>query len=101
MPDTEDKRGFLRLPIDCKLSYSVVGGNHQFEGKVINLSSTGILFASSEAIEVGNLITLVITTSQTNTPPMHATVKVERVTNNQGHYEIACTIRKKPINVSV
>ena len=88
-----DKRDFLRIPIDCSLKFSAVDDNREFEGKLVNLSSSGILFTSSVRVEVGSLIALVITASHTNTPPMHATVKVERVTGNQTQYEIACIIQ--------
>jgi hypothetical protein len=88
-----EKRDFLRMPIDCNLSYSVVGGDREIEGKVINLSSKGILFISKQKLEVGSLLTLVLTASH-NTPPMHATVKVTRVVSNPVQYEIACIIRK-------
>jgi hypothetical protein len=91
----DEKRDFLRMPIDCNLSYSVVGEQRDFQGKVINLSSMGVLFASKQRLEVGSLLTLVLTPSQGNTPPMHATVKVTRVVSNQVQYEIACIIRTK------
>ena len=88
-----EKRDFLRMPIDCNLSFSVVGDDREFQGKVINLSSTGILFTSKQKLEVDSLLTLVLTASQTNTPPMHATVKVTRIISNRVQYEIACIIR--------
>jgi len=90
-----EKRDFMRMPIDCRLQFSVVGDERDFEGKVINLSSKGILFTSRQKLEVGNLLTLVLTASQTDTPPMHATVKVTRVINNRVNYEVACIIRRK------
>ena len=89
-----EKRDFLRMPIDCDLRYSVVGDDREMKGKVINLSSKGILFISKQKLEVGSLLTLVLTASH-NTPPMHATVKVTRVVSHQVQYEIACIIRKK------
>ena len=81
------------MPIDCHLSYSVVGDERDFEGKVINLSSEGILFTSKQKLEVGSLLTLVLTASQNKARPMHATVKVTRVVSNRVQYEIACIIR--------
>ena len=95
MSDSPEKRNFLRMPIDCRLGFSVIGDERDFEGKVINLSSTGILFTSKQKLEVGNLLTMVLTASHTDTPPMHATVKVTRVINNRVHYEVACIIRRK------
>jgi hypothetical protein len=92
---SNDKRDFLRMPIDCNLSYSVVGEQREFQGKVINLSSRGVLFTSQQRLEVGSLLTLVLTPSRSNTPPMHATVKVTRVVSNRVQYEVACIIRRK------
>jgi len=90
-----EKRDFKRMPIDCRMQFSVVGDDREFQGKVINLSNKGILFTSRQRLEVGNLLTLVLTASQTDTPPMHATVKVTRVVNNRVHYEVAAIIRRK------
>ena len=81
------------MPIDCHLSYCVVGDDRDFEGKVINLSDKGILFTSKQKLEVGSLLSLVLTASQTETPPMHATVKVTRVISNRVQYEVAGIIR--------
>ena len=91
---SHEKRDFLRMPIDCNLKYSVVGDDREIEGKVINLSSNGILFTSKQKFEVGSLLTMVLTANH-NTAPMHATVKVTRVVSNGVQHEIACIIRKK------
>ena len=90
-----EKRDFLRMPIDCSLKFSVVGDEREYQGNVINMSNAGILFTSRQKLEVGNLLSMVLTASQTETPPMHATVKVERALNKRVHYEIACTFRRK------
>jgi hypothetical protein len=90
-----EKRNFPRMPIDCDLRYSVVGDERDFEGKVINLSSKGILFTTRQKLEVGSLLTLVLTANKAKTPPMHATVKVTRVINQRVRYEVACIIRTK------
>jgi hypothetical protein len=92
---THEKRDFLRMPIDCNLSYSSVGDKREFQGEVINLSSMGILFTSKQRLEAGSLLTLVLTPSRSNTPPMHVTVKVTRVISNRMQYEVACTIDNK------
>jgi len=83
------------MPIDCDLRYSVVGDDRDFEGKVINLSDKGILFTSRQELEVGSLLTLVLTANKGEAPPMHATVKVTRVIDQRVQYEIACIIRTK------
>jgi hypothetical protein len=91
----DEKRDFLRMPIDCSLTFSAVGDEREFKGKVINMSQNGILFTSRQRLEVGTLLSLVLTEAGADTPPMHATVKVERVINNRVQYEVACTFRRK------
>ena len=95
MTNYNEKRNFPRMPIDCDLRYSVVGDDRDIEGKVINLSDKGILFTSKQKLEVGSLLTLVLTANKAKTPPMHATVKVTRVINQRVQYEVACIIRTK------
>ena len=91
----DEKRDFLRMPIDCSLTFSAVGEEREFRGKVINMSQNGILFTSRQRLEVGKLLTMVLTSAGADTPPMHATVRVERVISNQVQYEVACTFRRK------
>ena len=93
MIDYAEKRDFLRMPIDCELSFAVKGSTKQFQGNVINLSSKGILFTSSEKFEEGTQLDIVLTPSNSITPPMEATVAVSRVTDNDVLFEIACEIQ--------
>ena len=88
-----EKRDFRRMPIDCSLHVSVVSDNREFDAKVINLSARGILFASRHKLEVGDLLSLVLTAT-TDDPPMHATVRVTRVVYNDVEFEVACIIRR-------
>ncbi len=89
-----EKRDLLRMPIDCQLSYSHRGGERNYSGHVINLSGKGILFTSSRDIAVGTILEIVLTPSKAETEPMHASVVVARVINNDVLYEIACEIEK-------
>ncbi len=92
MIDYAEKRDFLRMPIDCELNFCESGGSKQYQGNVINLSSKGILFTSSEKFEPGASLEIVLTPSNSITPPMEATVTVSRVVDNDVMFEIACEI---------
>ncbi len=94
MIDYAEKRDFLRMPIDCELSFSVEGSSKQYQGNVINLSSKGILFTSSEKFESGTTLQIVLTPSNSTTSPMEAEVVVARVSSNEVLFEIACEIRE-------
>ena len=92
MIDYAEKRDFLRMPIDCELNFSEAGSAKQHSGNVINLSSKGILFTSSEKFDPGARLEIILTPSNSDTPPMEATVVVMRVTDNDVLFEIACEI---------
>ncbi len=92
MSDFGEKRDFLRMAIDCQFSFCERGGQKVFNGHVINLSSKGILFTSSEQFSEGTHIEIVLTPSNSLTPPMEASVVVARVTDNDSIYELACEI---------
>ena len=94
MVNYDEKRDFLRMPIDCSLVFNVVNDDRRHNAKVVNLSSKGILFTSRQRLEAGSLLNIVLTASHSDTPPMHATVEVARVTSNRVLYEVACEIRE-------
>ncbi|MDH3635090.1 MAG: PilZ domain-containing protein [Gammaproteobacteria bacterium] len=93
MIDYAEKRDFLRMPIDCEMSFSKTGSTRQYTGSVINLSSKGILFTSNEGFDEGTVLKITLTPSNSDTPPMEATAVVTRVTDNEVLFEIACEIK--------
>ena len=54
----------------------------------------GILFTSTDNIDDGIVLDIVLTPSNSLTPPMEASVIVTRVTDNNAVYEIACEIEE-------
>lgn len=94
MIDYAEKRDFLRMPIDCKLSFTDAGSSKQYQGNVMNLSSRGILFTSNTEFEAGAKLEITLTPSNSITPPMEAMVVVMRVVNKDALFEIACEIEE-------
>ena len=94
MIDYAEKRDFLRMPIDCEMSFAVEGSTKQFQGSVINLSSKGILFTSNENFEPGTTLEIILTPSNSTTAPMQATAVVARVSSNEVLFEVACEIKE-------
>ncbi len=82
------------MAIDCGFNFSKPGEAQSFSGHVINLSSKGILFTSSEKFEIETVLEIVLTPSNSLTPPMEALVVVTRITDNQAIYELACEIKE-------
>jgi hypothetical protein len=92
MNNFAEKRDFLRMAIDCLLSFSRKGDNQSFKGHVVNLSSKGILFTSKAEFEAGDQLEIVLTPTNSLTSPMQASVVVSRATFNDSVYELACEI---------
>lgn len=92
MNEFAEKRDFQRMALDCEFSFRKPSDNRQYTGQVINLSSKGILFNSSETCEVDTPLEILLTPSNSITPPMEVSAVVSRITNNQSIYEIACEI---------
>ena len=92
MVDHSEKRDFMRMPIDCMLSFKQQGKQENYSGNVVNLSSKGILFTSENEFQTGENLEIVLTPSNSLTPPMEATATVSRVTNTGEVFEIACEI---------
>ena len=94
MNDYAEKRDFQRMVIDSVLSFSIKGESKSYDGNVINLSSKGILFTSTGILKEGSGLSIVLTPSNSITPPMLVDAVVTRVIDNESMYEIACTIDK-------
>ena len=92
MSNFAEKRDFMRMAIDCLLSFSRRGEQQSFEGHVVNLSSKGILFTAIDQFEKGDQLEIVLTPTNSSTSPMEALVVVSRVTFNDEVYELACEI---------
>ena len=92
MNNFAEKRDFLRMAIDCLLSFSKKGDKQSFEGHVVNLSSKGILFTSVNEFAEADQLEIVLTPTNSLTSPMKASVVISRVTFNDSVYELACEI---------
>ncbi len=92
MRQFSERRDFLRMPIDCELSFSLLDSPGSYQGRVVNLSNGGILFTTENAVGAGARLEIELTPANSITPPMRARVTVSRVEARGGIYEIACKI---------
>jgi hypothetical protein len=94
MSEYSEKRDFQRLAIDCELSFTVGQDEQKYEGNVINLSSKGILFTCESSFDENTNLDIVLTPSNSITPPLHASITVNRSSNNGSVFELACKINE-------
>ena len=95
MANFAEKRDFLRMAIDCLLSFSRKGEQQSYQGHVVNLSSKGILFTSRDQFEEGDQLDLVLTPTNSTTSPMLTSVVVIRATFNDSVYALSCEILER------
>ena len=94
--DSDEKRDFPRMSIDCGVEYSLKKTGDTFQGSAINLSSTGILFSTDHKLTQDDLVTIKVP-SDKPISVLRAVVKVLRVKpgNDDGELHIACEIVEK------
>jgi hypothetical protein len=89
--DYEEKRDFIRMTADHVLHYREIGSEETRQGTCRNISASGILFTSDQAIPAGTELEINITPQFAVVSPLDAVVKVLRTQANgtPQHYTIA------------
>jgi hypothetical protein len=86
-----EKRGFLRMTIDCPARLRIAGANSRSAAVVKNLSSSGMLILTEQEIYPGTQLAVEISPGKPITPPLSAEARVVRMqSTDTGHYHIAC-----------
>ena len=75
----DDKRSFIRMTVDCKVTYCELDATEQSEGRAKNLSGKGILFQSDKEIPMGTRLRVDVHSSNNAVPPLNASIEVVRV----------------------
>ncbi|MDH5436304.1 MAG: PilZ domain-containing protein [Gammaproteobacteria bacterium] len=95
MLDHSEKRDFIRMTVDCQVSYHKIGADEEHMGNTKNLSGKGILFQAKEEIPIGTLLEVNVSPNNDVTPALDATVEVVRLEIIEpGKYEIGCLIKE-------
>ena len=92
----DEKRDFIRINVDCEMTYKLPGTPDTKSGKVTNLSGRGMMFITAEALDVESVVEVRIIPEKNITPPLHANVRVVRVAK-QRHgdgYETGAVIQE-------
>ena len=85
-----EKRNFIRMNTESRITYKILGSNDAYHGTCINLSAAGVLFTSSQQVPLGTKMEINITPELKLTGPLNATIEVVRSqVNDNGSYAIA------------
>lgn len=95
MTDFAEKRDFYRMALDCSLEFQVAGNDKVYQGRVVNLSATGVLFVASEPVQSSTELSVTLTPVSDITPPMSANCRVIRCDElSEDEFQIASEIIK-------
>jgi len=75
----EEKRDFIRVPVQCRVALEMIGSGRQFVAEGRNLSGNGVLFLTEEPLQPGDRLNLRIESTQVLTSALDATIEVVRV----------------------
>ncbi|MDH5191479.1 MAG: PilZ domain-containing protein [Gammaproteobacteria bacterium] len=90
-----ENRDYIRMTVDCQVSWRKIGTEEVHIGNTKNLSGKGILFLAEQEIPIGTVLEVNVSPENDVTPPLDATVEVVRIEIIEpGKYEIGCLIQE-------
>lgn len=90
----DEKRDYIRMDVDCDISYKLANSSETQTGRCTSLSGAGVSFISDQIFEPGLAMEVSITPQSSITPPMTAFIEVVRTSKREdGQYEIAAAIK--------
>lgn len=90
----EERRAFVRLPIDCTVVIKKTGKDTVSYGSGKNLSGNGILFETAETISPGSKLEIDVVPTLEKFKPLNATAHVVRVmpSDKEPNYLVAASL---------
>ncbi|MDO9163165.1 MAG: PilZ domain-containing protein [Methylococcaceae bacterium] len=94
MLDYDEKRNYIRMEIDCEVTYRLANSDESHRGHCTSISGAGVSFTANQAFDAGKAMEINVLTKNSITPPMTAFIEVVRSSQNEdGSYEIAASIK--------
>jgi hypothetical protein len=94
MLNHDEKRDFIRMDVDCEITYKATDSQIVKTGRCTTLSGAGVSFIADQKFDIGLAMEVSILPKTSLTPPMTAFIKVVRAVELADHqFEIAATIK--------
>ena len=94
MLEYDEKRNYIRMEIDCDVTYRLAGSDELHYGRCSSISGAGVSFIADQFFDPGKAMEINVIPKNTVTPSMTAFIEVIRSTElDDGHYEVAATIK--------
>ena len=90
----DERRDYIRMDVNCEITYKLADSSDLKTGLCSTLSGSGISFIADQAFDPGLAMEVSINPKNNITPPMTAYVEVVRCSQRHGNeYEIAAIIK--------
>lgn len=94
MLDYDEKRDYIRMDVDCEITFRLANTQEVQGGRCTSISGAGVSFISDSPIEEGKALEITVLPTKNITPPMIAFIEVVRSTRQaDGTFEIAAVIK--------
>ncbi|MGX2030969.1 MULTISPECIES: PilZ domain-containing protein [Methylocaldum] len=94
MLEYDEKRDFIRMQADCKMTFRLADSDIVHEGVCVNISGSGILFEADIPLDVGKAVEVCLVPQNKITPPLTAYIETIRCAESEaGGYRIAGAIK--------
>lgn len=94
MLEYDEKRDFIRMDVDCEITYRLADLETVHTGRCTSISGAGVSFLAQQAIESGKAMEITVLPTKSITPPMVALIEVVRsIPQDDGQFEIAAVIK--------
>lgn len=94
MLEYDEKRNYIRMEIDCDVTYKLADSEEIHHGRCSSISGAGVAFIADRSFDPGKAMEINVIPKNTVTPSMTAFIEVIRSTDQgNGSYEIAATIK--------
>lgn len=90
----DEKRNYIRMEIDCDVTYRLADSDELHHGHCSSISGAGVSFIANRFFDPGKAMEINVIPQNSLTPPMTAFIEVIRSTQqDDGSYEVAATIK--------
>ncbi len=94
MLEYEEKRDYIRMDVDCEMTYKLADSDEEKKGHCTSLSGAGVSFIADSSYDTGLAMEVKILPKNSVTPSMTAFIEVVRSTpQDDGSFEIAASIK--------
>ena len=90
----DEKRNYIRMEINCDLTYRLAGSDELYHGRCSSISGAGVSFITDRFFDPGKAMEINVIPKNNITPSMTAFIEIIRTTPQEdGSYEVAATIK--------